>query len=145
MIFFKSSVLSWLKFGRLYVSRNVQISFKFSNLLAYNSSQYLLMNFYISMVSVFVFFFSLLSFLFGLMILLLSLLDEPGWRFVDFIFLKNHLLFLLIFSIFNSFIYFLFNLHYFLLLLTLGFVYSSCSKFFDVIGFCFCFEVSLVS
>ena len=46
------SVSSWLSLGRLYVSRNLSISSRLFNLLAYNYLQYSLMIFCISVVSV---------------------------------------------------------------------------------------------
>ena len=53
-------------FGGLYVSRNLSISSRLSNLLAYNCSQYSLMVFFISAVSVVMSPFSFTLFAFSL-------------------------------------------------------------------------------
>ena len=94
---FKLFISSWFSLGRLYVSRNLSISSRLSNLLMYNCSIFLCVIFKISAVSVVISslsFFMLVSWvlsLFSLMslaegLLILSFQKISSWFCLSFLF-----------------------------------------------------------
>ena len=93
---FRFSYYFWLSFGRLYVSRNLSISSRLSNLLAYCCSQYFLTILCICLVSVVIYFSFLILFIcifslfFGVscekFVNLVFLIKEPMLGFIDLLY-----------------------------------------------------------
>ena len=79
----KSHVSSSFCFGGLYVSRNLSISSRLSNLLAYNSSQYSLMAFCVFVLRIL---FLLFHFLFclGLLLFIVAIIDFTNFLIAFF-------------------------------------------------------------
>ena len=106
--------LALFSFGGLYVSRKYSISSRLSNLLKYNCLWYSFMFFH-SICSDFSFFIS-----YFICLVSLSLLDESGQRFVNFVypFKETALIFIDFFLFFIYFIDFLSDIYDFLLTLS---------------------------